>query len=88
MNFFIDFSLVVLCQGFPDGSAGKESAFQCKRHKRCVFDPWVEKIPWRRKWQPAPVLLPGKFHEQRSLLGYNSWGHKELDMTECTSTST
>ena len=37
---------------------------------------------WRRKWQPTPVLLPGKFHGQRSLVGYSPWGHKELDMTE------
>ena len=37
---------------------------------------------WRRKWQPTPVLLPGKFHGQRSLVGYSPWGCKELDMTE------
>ena len=35
-----------------------------------MLDPWVEKIPWRRSWQPTPVLLPGKFHRQRSLAGY------------------
>ena len=46
---------------------GKESACQCKR---CGFDPWVGKIPWRRKWQPTPVFLPGKSHGQRSLAGY------------------
>ena len=34
------------------------------------------------KWQPTPVLLPGKSHERRSLLGYNPWGHKESDTTE------
>ena len=45
------------------------------------FDPWIRKIPWR-KWQPTPVFLPGKFHGQRSLVGYCSWGCKELDMTE------
>ena len=45
-------------------------------------DPWVRKIPWRRKWQPTPVILCGEFHEQRSLAGYNPWGHKELDPTE------
>ena len=39
-------------------------------------------IPWRRKWQPTPVFLPEKFHEQRSLVGYGPWGHKELDTTE------
>ena len=37
---------------------------------------------WRRNWQPTPVLLPGKSHGQRSLVGYSPWGRKELDMTE------
>ena len=46
------------------------------------FDPWVGKIPWRRKWQPALVLLPGKSHGQRSLVGYSPRGRKELDTTE------
>ena len=50
------------------------------------FDPWVGKIPWRRKWQPTPIFLPEEFHGQRSLAGYNSWGHKESDMTEQLST--
>ena len=40
------------------------------------FDPWVGKIPWRRKWQPTPVFLSGKSHGQRSLAGYSSWIHK------------
>ena len=48
------------------------------------FDPWVGKIPWKRKWQPAPVFWPGKFHGQRSLADYRPWGHKKLDMTEHT----
>ena len=56
----------------------KESACQ----SRCGFNPWVRKIPWRREWQPAPVLLPGKFHGQRSLVGYSPWGGKEFDTTE------
>ena len=38
------------------------------------FDPWVGKIPWRRKWQPTPILLPGESHGQRSLAGYIPWG--------------
>ena len=38
--------------------------------KRCRFDPWVRKIPWRRKWQPTPVFLPEESHGQRSLAGY------------------
>ena len=42
----------------------------------------VGKIPWRRKWQSTPVLLLGKSHGQRSLIGYSPWGHKESDMTE------
>ena len=37
------------------------------------FDPWVGKIPWRRKWQPTPVFLPGKSHGQRSLAGYSPY---------------
>ena len=40
--------------------------------------------PWRREWQPVAVFLPGKFHGQRSLAGYSSWGCKESDMTEHT----
>ena len=40
------------------------------------------KIPWRRKWQPTSVFLPGKSHELRSLVGHSPWGHKEWDMTE------
>ena len=41
-----------------------------------------QKIPWRRKWQPTPVLLPGKTRGQRSLEGYSPWGRKEWDMAE------
>ena len=37
----------------------KNCACQCRRHKRHRFDPWVREIPWRRKWQPIPVFLPG-----------------------------
>ena len=59
--------------------SGKESTYQCRR---CRFDPWVTKIPWRRKCQHTPVFLPGKSHGQRSLAGYSSWGRKESDMTE------
>ena len=42
----------------------------------------VGKIPWRRKWEPPPVFLPGKPYGQKSLEGYSLWGHKESDMTE------
>ena len=50
--------------------------------KRCGFHAWDGKIPWRRKWLPTPVFLPGKFHRQRSLVGYSPCGHKESDKTE------
>ena len=46
------------------------------------FDPWVEKIPWKRAWLPTPVFLPGKSRGQRSLAGCSLWGCKELDTTE------
>ena len=44
--------------------------------------PWVGKIPWRRKWQPTPVFLPGESHGQRILVGYSPWGRKGSDTTE------
>ena len=65
--------------GLPWWLRGQSLCLQCRRPGS---DPWVRKIPWRRKWQPTLVLLPGKFHGQRSLVGYNLWGRKELDMTE------
>ena len=60
----------------PGGTNGKEPRCQCRRIKRSRFDPWVRKMTWRRAWQLAPVVLPGKFHGQRSLEGYSSWGHR------------
>ena len=66
-------------RGILDGTIGKESACQCRRHKRCWFNPWAGKIPWRRVWQPIPVFLPGKSHGQRSLAVYSPQGHKESD---------
>ena len=62
----------------PRWHSGEESACRCRRSR---FDPWVRKIPWSRKWQPTPVFLPGKFHEQRTLVGYSPWGCKESDTT-------
>ena len=65
--------------GFPDGSVVKESAYSAGDVcRRCRFNPWVRKIPWRRKWQPTPVFLPGKSHGQRNLAGYRPWGHKRV----------
>ena len=54
----------------------------CLQCARPGFDPWVGKIPWRRKWQPTPVFLPGESQGQRSLVGYSPRGLKELDTTE------
>ena len=51
--------------GPPWWHGGKESTGQFRRCKRRGFNPWVRKIPWRRKWQPTPVFLPGKSHGQR-----------------------
>ena len=51
--------------------SSKESTCQFRRHKTCSLDPCVRKIPWRRKWQPAPMFLPEKFHGQRSLAFYS-----------------
>ena len=64
---------------FPDSSVGKKICLQCGRSG---FDPWVGKILWRRQWHPTPVLLPGKSHGRRSLVGYSPWGPKESNMTE------
>ena len=59
-------------EGLPRWQSGKEPACQLRRCRRRGFDPWVGKIPWRRKRQPVSVYLPGKFHGQRSLAGYRS----------------
>ena len=50
--------------------------------KRGGLDPWLGKVPWRRKWQPIPVFLPGKLYGQRGLAGYSLWGYKELDLAD------
>ena len=52
---------------------------QCRRRG---LGPWLRNIPWRRKWQPTPVFMPGESHGQRSLAGYGPGGCKESDMTE------
>ena len=77
VNFF--YSKYHRTWSFPHGSDGKSICLQCRRHR---FDPWVGKILWRRKWQPIPILLPGKFHGWRSLVGYSPWDCKESDTIE------
>ena len=76
-------SFTILILLFSGGSNGlkkkKKNHLQCRR---TGSDLWLRKIPWRRDWLPTPVFLPGEFHGQKSLVGYNPWGHKELDTTE------
>ena len=62
----------------PGWLSGKEPSCQCRRHRRCGFDPWVRKISRRRKWQPTQV---GKSHGQRSLAA-TVRGVEESDTTE------
>ena len=64
-------------EGFPHGSVVKNPPASAGDR----FDPWVGKIPWKRKRQLSPVLLPGKSHAQRSLVDYSPWGLKESDTT-------
>ena len=66
------------CQVLSWWHSCKESF--CRRHTGNTYSAPVSRFPWRRKWQPTPVFLPGKSHGQRSLTGYSPWCHKELDM--------
>ena len=83
-SFLYSGCLYLWRKGFPGDSSGKEPTCQCKRLKRHGFDPWVGKIPWRRKWQSIPVFLPGESHGQRSLVSHSPWDLEESDMTEAT----
>ena len=76
---FIYWYLVILIdlRGLPQWFSSKESTSQRRRRE---FNPWVWKIPWRRKWQSTPVFLPGKSHGQRSFVGYSPLDRKS-DMT-------
>ena len=70
---------------FPGGSDGKVPA--CNEGDLGSipgFDPWVRKMPWRRKWQPTPVFSSGESQGRGSLVGYRLWGHTESDTTEVT----
>ena len=66
----------------PRWLSGKESACQCRRHKRQEFSPWLGKITWRKKWQTTPGFFAGKSHGQRSLVGSSPRGRKESGTTE------
>ena len=60
INVYLN-NIPTLCR-LPRCASGKEPTCQCRRQKRCRFDPWVGKIPWRRTLQPTPVFLPGESH--------------------------
>ena len=68
--------------GFPGGASGKEPDCHHSRHKWPGFDPWVRRIPWRRKWQSSPVFLPGESHGLRSLAGYGAWVAKSWTLVK------
>ena len=70
--------------GFPGGAGDKELTCQCKRHKRCRFNPWVGKILWRRAWQPILYSCLENPMDGGSLSGYSPWDHKASDTTEVT----
>ena len=61
------------------GISGKESTCQCRIYKRCGFNPWNGKMTGKMKWHPTPVFLPGKYHGQRSLVGYSPRDSRESD---------
>ena len=79
--YFITSSLITLCLIYFLESLVAwwwRICLQCRRHG---FNPWVRKIPWRRKRQPIPIFLHGEYHGQRSLVGYSPWDRKELNTT-------
>ena len=70
------------------GDSGIQNAnfayyLRCHRAKYiCCINTYTNTHVWRRQWQPNPVLLPGKSHGWRKLVGCSPWGHEESDMTE------
>ena len=73
---------------FPRWLSGKESICQCQRHRRCGFDPWVRKIPWRREWQPTLVFLLEDPMDRGAWRLTVHGDYKELDMTDWLSMHT
>ena len=69
--------------GFPGGSVVKNPPASAGNSRDVGSIPRGGKIPWRRKWQPIRVFLPGKSHGERSLVGQSPQGRKELDEAEC-----
>ena len=80
--FFWLTSLCIIDSKFIHLIRTDSNVFLCLQCGRPEFDPWIGKIPWKRKWQPTPVLLPGKSHGWRSLVGCSPRGCKESDTSE------
>ena len=72
--------------GYPLQYSWAALVAQIVKNLLAMQETWVQSLgwenPWRRKWLLTPVFSPGGFHQQRSLVGYSLWGHKESDMTE------
>ena len=68
------YNTLKISKGFPGGSVVKN----LPANEGDVGSILSRKILWRRKWQPAPVLMPGKSHGQRSVAGYSRWSHKKI----------
>ena len=87
----VHFTPVHTFKYFPDTfgvSPVAQSVKNLPTMQETVSDPWIGKIPCRRKWQSVPVFLPGESHAQGSLVGYSPQGHKELDTTNTHVTRT
>ena len=69
LSCYYNIGLIVVPR-LPRWLSGKEPTSQ---YWRRMFDCWVRKISWRRKWQPTPVFLHGKSHGLRGLEGYSTW---------------
>ena len=75
---------IIMEEGFPGGLAVKNPPTSVEDARDEGSIPGSGRFPWRRKWQPTPLFLPGESHGQRSLAVYSPWGHKESDTTEAT----
>ena len=75
LNYYYYFCRICINLGLSWWLSDKESSCQ---YRRCGFNPWVRKMPRRRKWQPTPVFLPGESPGQRSLVGYSPWGCRRV----------
>ena len=72
--------------GYPLQYSCASLVAQLVKNPPAMRETWVQSLGWedllKKKWQPTPIFLPGKFHGQRSVVGYSPWGWKELAMTE------